>query len=256
MLKKLLFSFLFLFTVISYGQKLNIENYQFVIVADKFDFVKNVDQYQTSSLTKFLFKKKGFKVFLSNEKYPDELINNKCLALFVSVKNESSMFSIKNSIEVKDCFNTTVYSSKVGKSLHKEYKKGYHDAIRKAFNTMTDFVYNYNATLPKSKTEIKKQTEELEKSKPIQKDIITVIDKKESSNTINVSNLLTAKNTNRGYALFNTKDKLVFKLLKTELTDVFIIEGKNGIFYKKNNIWKADYYNKGLFISKDYRLKF
>jgi hypothetical protein len=86
-----------------YSQKINLDSYEYIIVSDKFDFLKDSDKYQTSSLTKFLLEKKNFKVFLSNENLPSNLNNNKCTALYAEVKDYSSMFTTKNKIEIKDC---------------------------------------------------------------------------------------------------------------------------------------------------------
>jgi cytochrome oxidase assembly protein ShyY1 len=59
------FTLLFLFSsFFLVGQELNLGNYKYIIVADKFHFVKEVDGFQTSSLTKFLLEKnqnQGFK---------------------------------------------------------------------------------------------------------------------------------------------------------------------------------------------------
>ena len=74
------------------------------MVADKFDFVGETDQYQTSSLTKFLLEKKGFKVFLTSDKLPEDLQINRCVALFAAIIDDSNMFTIKNTIEIKDCY--------------------------------------------------------------------------------------------------------------------------------------------------------
>ena len=51
-------------SLILVGQEINLDKYKYIIVSDKFHFVKEVDGYQTSSLTKFLLEKKGFQVFL------------------------------------------------------------------------------------------------------------------------------------------------------------------------------------------------
>ncbi len=48
------------------SQKKNLNSYKYIIVNNKFDFLKKVDQYKTSSFLKFLFKKEGFTVYLSN----------------------------------------------------------------------------------------------------------------------------------------------------------------------------------------------
>ena len=147
MIKKTCFFLILLVSVNLLGQNISFDKYQYIVVAEKFDYVKKVDQYQTSSLTKFLLKKKGFKVFMSNETLPNEIVSNRCLSLFASVKDESSMLSVKSVIEIKDCYGKVVYTSEVGRSKHKAYKKAYQEAIRNAYNSMGDFEYTYNTNL-------------------------------------------------------------------------------------------------------------
>ena len=118
-MKNKLSSLLFFLALFAYSQSTKINNYQYIIVADKFDYLKTSDQYQTSSLTKFLLMKKGFKVFLSTENLPSELLQNRCLALTATVTDDSGIFTVKNKIELKDCFGTLLYSSKFGKSKEK-----------------------------------------------------------------------------------------------------------------------------------------
>ena len=102
MIKKIVFSFLFFISISAYSQQEKINSYKYIIVPERFDFLKSSDQYQTSSLTKFLLEKKGFTVFLSNEKLPDDLLKNRCMALTATVSDDSGMFTIKNTIEIKD----------------------------------------------------------------------------------------------------------------------------------------------------------
>ena len=83
-MKKHFLSLLFI-PLLSFSQSDKLNNYSYVIVNSKFDFVKEKDGYQTSSLTKFLFNKKGFKAFLDNEVLPEEVAENNCNALFVDV---------------------------------------------------------------------------------------------------------------------------------------------------------------------------
>ena len=149
MIKKIGLLLLLFMSTSQYSQEINLDKYQYIIVANKFDFLKKSDQYQTSSLTKFLLKKKGFQAFLSDESYPGEIKNNRCLSLFASVKDESSMFTTKSIIEIRDCFGKTLYVSKAGKSKLKDYKKAYQEAIRKAFDSMEDLEYSYNSNLIK-----------------------------------------------------------------------------------------------------------
>ena len=94
-MKKKYFLILFIIQstfVVSQDNELN--QYEYVIVSGKFSFVKQVDGYQTSSFTKFLFNKAGFKTYLDNEEIPNELAVNKCLALFANVKDYSSNYNI------------------------------------------------------------------------------------------------------------------------------------------------------------------
>ena len=79
-----------LFSTSVFAQK-SINQYKYVIVPQKFDFVKKPDQYKTSSLTKFLFNKYGFTAFLEDEQFPQDLQNNRCLALVGNVVDASKM---------------------------------------------------------------------------------------------------------------------------------------------------------------------
>ena len=86
-----------------FGQEKKVNNYKFIVVPDKFDFLNQRDKYKTSSLTKFLLKKNGFTVVLNSEQYPKDLINNPCSALNALVLDKSSMFKVKVIIELRDC---------------------------------------------------------------------------------------------------------------------------------------------------------
>ena len=55
-----------LFVLISgYAFSQSVNDYQYVIVPAKFNFLKNEDQYRLNTLTKLLLEKYGFKAFLS-----------------------------------------------------------------------------------------------------------------------------------------------------------------------------------------------
>ena len=52
---------IFLFHLSVFTQNsLNINDYKYVSVPDRFDFLKTSDQYQLNSLTEFLLKKNGY----------------------------------------------------------------------------------------------------------------------------------------------------------------------------------------------------
>ena len=263
MIKKITISLLLLISVSHYSQKLDLDKYQYIVVADKFEFLKNIDQYQTSSLTKFLFKKKKFTVFLSNEGFPKELTENRCLALFAKVKDESSMFTVKSSIVIEDCFGKIVYTSKLGKSKEKDFKKGYQESIRDAFNSMEDFNYSYNPSLKNKLNPALIDNNVTDKVvtpvKIIPKPAVSLksdkIIKKEKVFSESLA-VLYAQPTNNGFQLINTKPEVVLQILKTNLKDTYIIKEKNGVLYKFDNVWVAEYYENNIKLIKKYNVKF
>ena len=104
---------------------------QTVVVPNKFAFLKSDNEYQLNILTKFLIEKQGFKAYMENE-VPAELLNTPCNLLKADVKNESNMMTSKLRLVLTDCANKEVFSSEVGKSREKEYKKSYQEALRNA----------------------------------------------------------------------------------------------------------------------------
>ncbi len=136
-----------------FAQK-SVNAYKYVLVPRQYDFLKSADKYQLNSLTKFLFDKAGFKTLFTDEVYPLELAANSCLALKVVVDNNSGMFSTKLRINLLDCHNIVVYSTKEGRSKEKEYKKAYHEAIRKSFEEIKDLNYSYDGSLNNDQREI------------------------------------------------------------------------------------------------------
>lgn len=213
-----------------------VNNYKYIIVPNKFDFLKTVDQYQTSSLTKFLFKKHGFTVFLADEVLPNDLAENRCLALTAVLTDASSLFTTKNSITLKDCGNKDIFSSKEGKSRIKDYKKAYHEAIRNSFKSIKALKYNYTPII------IQKNDNQSK----------LVVEKTIDNSVIN----LYAQPTKNGFQLVDANPKVIFKLLKTNVKGIFVIEDENGIIYKNNNIWIAEYYKNGIKTIEKYQVKF
>src|SRR5690606_22984615 len=121
-------SVVFLSTTTTFSQE-SINDYKYVIIPTKYDFLKSDDQYQVNSLTKFLFNKYGFIAFMDNEEFPEDLINNRCLALYADVVDQNGFMKTKLQIDLKDCKNKLIQSSKVGETREKEYAKAYNLAI-------------------------------------------------------------------------------------------------------------------------------
>lgn len=263
MIKKILFTFLVCITGFMYCQEFNLNKDQYIIVPNQFDFVNTIDGYQTSSLTKFLLQKNGFPVFLSNETIPKALSENKCAALIVAIKDDSSMLQTKSYFEAKDCFGKVIYTSGLGKSKFKDYKKAYHESIRKAHKTMSDFKYSYvDVDLINSKEkdvvaanvsdeayEITMKNEKLAKELKKQK-----VDNNVKSEL--PSDFLYAQPIPNGFQLVNSKPEIVYTLLKTGKSNVYILKNEKGIIYEKGNKWIVEYYKASTLIQEELHIKF
>ncbi len=138
-----IFFILGMYASLNYAQS-ELDAYKYIIVPKKYDFLKEEDRYQINSLTKFLFEKKGFKTIFEDETYPADLLQNPCLGAIAYVVDDSSMFTTKLYIELKDCYNKTIYTSTEGKSKEKEYKKTYNEGVRRAFSSIAEMDYSFN----------------------------------------------------------------------------------------------------------------
>lgn len=171
-INKIIFGMFLLIGTAFYAQgKLN--GYKYVITPRQFDFQKSPDLYQINSLTKFLFEKQGFEVFYNDDLLPADLKENPCLALNVKLINNSSLLKTKVMFELKDCYNQLVLKTSEGESREKEYKKGYHEAIRNAFETVEKEGYRFTQqSVLKNKKVENEQVVKAEVQKPIQKEVI------------------------------------------------------------------------------------
>lgn len=270
---KSIFSFLalLLITTSVFGQEINLNKYKYVIVNDKFDFVRFNDGYQTSSLTKFLFNKKGFEAHIENEEMPDDLMNNRCKALFADVKDDSGLLRTKLYIELRDCNGKILYTSPKGMSKLKSYVKAYRVSIKQAFEEISKMPYKYDASLidnkkvvvTNTKKEDPKKVEVKKPNKVVKKEpkmVVSEVKVKYTEDQTKKNNtkleLLYAQETSTGYQLVNTKPEVVFVLLKTSDSNKYIIKDKNGTFVKSGDHWIAEYYENGKLINQKYQVKF
>src|SRR5690606_635994 len=116
---------------------------KYINVPVKYEFLKEADQYQLNSLTRFLFNKEGFTVLPDKENYPEDYKQNRCLALRANLVNNSGMFNTKVVLELVDCNDKVVFTSKEGTSREKDFKTGYHEALREAFESFKSINYSY-----------------------------------------------------------------------------------------------------------------
>jgi len=286
-LKYILITVLVLSSGIIIGQR-SLNEYKYVTVPNKFDFLKSDDQYQLNSLTKFLFNKEGFQTLFGGDVRPEELVKNSCLGLTTKVNNTSGLLNTKLLIELVNCRNETVFTSAEGRSKEKDYKKGYQEALRRAFKSITELNYSYEpvkelfapetlvekekVTIPEEVKEVVavKESKELAKTIEIKaedkainnievqevKDIKNEVVVKELTEIDAPTNLLYAQANPYGFQLVDSTPKVVYILLKTSRADVYILKNKNGILFKKDNQWIVEYYEMNELVKQELEIKF
>ena len=254
--------FIACFIVTSVFSQSSLNEYKYVIVPKKFDFLKEQDQYQLNSLTQFLFNKYGFEALFEGDDYPQDLATNRCLALRSNVLKDSGMFKTKLKVELKDCNDKVVYNTEVGESREKDYKTAYNLALRDAFKSIESLNYKYEPnekvmalTTPKAitKSEASKEIQELrqeiqnlkkeaEVEKMAAKDIKDKAEAVEESIIEGGSNILYAQEIENGFQLVDSSPKVIYRIKKTNLNNVFLVENKGAVIYKNGEDWLVEYY--------------
>lgn len=232
-------SFLLISVFFANAQK-SVNDYKYVIVPHKFDFLQEADKYRVNTQTRFLFKKNGFSVVYDNEKFPQDLAFNNCLALKANVLNVSGLFKTKLKVELRDCYNNLVFVSDEGVSKKKVYKEAYREALTAAFKSVETLNYSYNG----------KQGEHLLLDKPTKKEIPTTVVKEDVSEAPKSNNtngtLLKATAVSNGYIIKNSKGEVVYEIIRSLQGDVYFITNKQGILYKQEgNRWVREYLKDG-----------
>lgn len=269
----------------------NLNDYKYVIVSKKYDFLNEADQYQINSLSKFLFNKYGFQALMEGENYPQDLIQNRCLALKSDLLKDSGIFKTKLIIELTDCNDQVIYTSPEGESREKEYKKAYTEATRNAFKHLELLNYKY---VPKENTvavstpvsgankevtqEIQKLKEEIQtlkeeqkrevvevkkpttvsivkKSEPKDQEVKQVVVSKKEIAEVS-SDILYAQVTENGFQLVDNTPKVVCRISETGVKNVYLVENESAIIYKQNDEWIYEAITKGVIKQKKLNIKF
>ncbi|MDJ0644906.1 MAG: hypothetical protein QNJ57_02880 [Flavobacteriaceae bacterium] len=255
----------------------DLDSYKYIIVPRKYDFLKSADKYQLNSLTKFLFNKKGMVALFEDEEKPDDLFNNSCLGLETKVSENSKLLTTNLTIELIDCTNTVVYTSAEGKSRIKDFKKAYHDALRKAFQSIQTLDYSFDKSLvstikkepiaatkevvvdetpvsvneevAKAENKVKTEVEKIQDTVRVERDLDTELAKTDLY-------VLYAQRIENGFQLVDNTPKVVYKLLKTTHKDIYTLDGHTGIAYAKGDKWFVEYYFDGKLVTKELNIKF
>ena len=268
----------FLITANLFSQS-SLNNYKYIIIPKKYDFLKEADKFQLNSLTEFLFNKYGFQAFMESENYPDDLNADRCLALTSNVKEDSSIFKTKLQIELVNCNGLTIYTTQFGESREKDFSKAFSEALRNAFKELETINYKYVAiekgsvTVPKEansqtsevvsqiaelKAEIENLKQEKEKQVVAAPKEITAVSEAPNipSSNGNGSGVLYAQSIENGFQLVDSTPKVIYKIKNTSMENMFLVEGKNATLYKKGDQWIMEYYENNVLKQDVLNIKF
>lgn len=226
-----------------FGQ--NLQDYKFIRVPVKFDFLKEENQYQLNALTAFLFEKKGFEVL-----YRDDIPENidPCDVLQANVHSDWGFLKTKLYFTLENCKQATVFTSETGISREKDFKLSYHEALRAAFASIEPLSNKIAANENIIKEDSVVTIEETEQRKEIIIDpIVTANDleaieddrKTEGANGasgqileerkyVNGPSMYILKNTSTGFDLFKAGIEEKFaKLVKSGGGDTYLYSSEN-----------------------------
>ncbi|NNC70206.1 MAG: hypothetical protein HKN90_05210, partial [Flavobacteriaceae bacterium] len=227
---------------------------------------------------------------IDNEKQPQDLYNNPCLALRTEVSENSNLFTTKLTIILTDCRNAVVFTSEEGKSKLKDFKKGHQEALRMAFRSIQAIDYSFDQRLVITrdseikKTEVEtvpelmseepaanepelKSTIKVEETKVSAEKIQSVADAKiveydgikvnDSTKLFSNNNILYAQIIPNGYQLVDSSPKIVFKAFKSQKDEnMYYLANKAGILYRENDNWYVEYYKDGELAVEKLTIKF
>jgi len=239
----------------------NLNAYKYFSVADRFEFLKYSDQYQVNSLTKFLLKKNEFIVLEPSEDYPQDLSSNRCLLANVDVIKVKGFLKTKLEVHFKNCKNEIIYTSDVGVSREKDFRKAYHEALRAAFKSIADLDYSYN-TPPASQViseDVPDQTPQ--KNLPPAPEVVEIPKSPalvstdavrpppppptQATQIKSVSDKIRAfqlKSTSYGFDVIeNSTERIIHSLHETMYQGLYIINNLPGMAYKRGNKWVREY---------------
>jgi hypothetical protein len=274
-MKKLLLP-IFLFGCINAFSQGELNDYKYIIVPKKFDKFKKENQYKTSTVIKYLFTQNGFNA-IYDDALPDELNGNRCLGLLVFLDDQSSMFTTKTSLVLKDCASKEIFTTLQGRSREKNYNEAYNDVLTEAFESIKalDYVYSPNSGANEpltvsfkndvknvEKQDVKKSKnkkdsvvieqeatpeKQLYKSKePVVSKIMKLEPISEETNkpSINDTSILYAQEIPNGYQLVDSTPKIRIRMYKSSTPNYYLgqSDNQNGLVYKQEGKWYFEYY--------------
>ena len=240
----LLFAFM---TFTSFAQSLN--NFKYLIVPIQFDFQSEANQYRLNSNAKFNLTKYGFTTLFSNDTLPVDLAKDRCKAMYFDVVKTRGFLTTKLYVVIKDCQNKNLFKSPEGSSKEKVFEKAYNEALTEALASLRQLNYNY---IPSDAVD--KPVAATETVMPIKPAPVGI----ESQISQSSNEILFAQPIPNGFQLINNEPKIIFKIFKTSVQDIYLATKGNlqGIVIKKENVYFFESYQNNALISERVAVKF
>lgn len=234
-----------------------INNYKYVVVPQRFDFLKNDNQYGLNTLTKALLEGVGFTAYMANESIPAEVAANRCGALKAEVVERKKFLTTVLTLLLKDCDGNVVYKSGEGKSTEKEWAAAYSEALQNAFASLNAAKYKYDSTSAKAAPLAATGASSAAPAAAVAATGVTIAAAVPATVTES-GNVLYAQANANGFQLIDTTPKKVMTLLKTSQQDCFLADDgiSKGIVFKKNGEWFFEYYKEDKLASQKLNIKF
>jgi hypothetical protein len=234
-----------------------INSYKYVLVPQRFDFLKSDNQYGVNTYTKSLLEGVGFTAFLTNDTLPAEVAANKCSMLKAELVEKKKFLTTVLTLLLKDCQGNIIFKSGEGKSSAKEWAVAYSEALQRAFASLEAAQYKYDSSKATQPMETRAST-----APPAAVAVAAappaVVTVGTAATVAESNNILYAQASTNGYQLIDTTPKKVMTLLKTSQQDNFIADDgvSKGIVFRKNNEWFFEYYKNDKLVSQKLNIKF
>jgi len=269
-----------------------LNKYKYIIVPTKFEAFKTENQYQTSTLIKYHLVENGFTAVYDND-MPVDLVANRCLGLILNIKDDSSMFTTKVTLVLKDCLSNVVYTTVEGVSKEKDYKSSYSEAIKECFKSLSGLGYKFEPTADNApptvsfKNDVKRieekssvqpqqnvpnpvvqqkatlEEQSYKSMEPVQSNI-TKAEKKPAMAVPNIDyktegvGVLYAQAIANGYQLVDSTPQITLRIFATSQADFYIAEGNvhSGVVLKKGEKWYFEFYEGDKLMGQELNIKF
>ena len=251
---------LFLFTglaILPCSAQLN--QYKYFIVPKRFDIFKETNQYQSSTLVKYLLSQYGYNA-IYDDAIPEDLFWNKCRGVTVQLDENSSFLQTRIAVIFKDCKGREVFRTSEGSSKSKEYRDAYAESIQEAMDVMAILKYEYEGPDEVQEPLLETPTEPLEEkvvkapSESVAEELIVsseageiVADNREETPEVeaDVAPIVWSEAINQnGFILSHLENGETWVLMRTSDPATFLAysQNKQGIAFKLESGWQVEFY--------------